>query len=671
MKPPLYNNPVVEKLVSGPKTEAKNRPFAHVIKGNAWGTGGTEQTKDAQESEHRLGEGMHKFQTILQKREHSQFNGNVLKAMKDNKDKTQLQKIHYLVHFFISHENEFEFSDEYDVCVENYRPRCALRPIAQTKQIRSRPFHLLASRVGIDYSATKNGAGSTKAKTENQKPTVEGREKGMMSRDPRKNMFWRSVGAATWECGFNGNGKGRAYKVLSRKCVEGEAKRTKFQAVLIFKELAEKVFTESTERGKMQPNGKIHMRRSWKPGCLKSRFLKGGCGQYQQRSKTTITAHLIQPDLLYCVRTVSPASKDHLKLNREMRKGKNGLSAALASTGAATGGGAEGGGERKEAKGRARAAGSPRSAQLGTGGRRTQRGKITAALTVALLDASRGTGFADIVTADDRGSAPRVRDPVLHPCLCRERRMRTSSRTAPAVPLATRTRTLAAAPDRAPSQSIPNYGTTTTALLVWATASQAAVRSEAVATGDEAESDKQYAGCGVGTIRAGILGVTLLLSQLMCCQSYKRVIIALMVAAYPMTARFSFRNYFPAIIKPVFSDVVFEQKQQQQRELINPHSLNQKPKSISLSTLSSTPTDGYPEAEVLQWLSQNIVKEWLSSCICAYVFSEPQVLEGNINHTHSVSLGSDTVPYSQNLLLDSYGTEQFRRYERKAFITNK
>lgn len=95
----------------------------------------------------------------------------------------------------------------------------------------------------------------------------------------------------------------------------------------------------------------------------------------------------------------------------------------------------------------ARAAGSPRSAQLGTGGRRTQRGKIAAALTVALLKASRATKLADIVTADARGSAPRVRDPVLHPCLCRERRMRTSSRIAPAVPLATRTRTPATAPD--------------------------------------------------------------------------------------------------------------------------------------------------------------------------------------------------------------------------------
>lgn len=36
-------------------------------------------------------------------------------------------------------------------------------------------------------------------------------------------------------------------------------------------------------------------------------------------------------------------------------------------------------------------------------------------------------------------------------------------------------------------------------------------------------------------------------------------------------------------------------------------------------------------------------------------------LEGSINHTHSVSLGSDTVPYSQNLFLDSYRTEQFWR----------
>ena len=89
-------------------------------------------------------------------------------------------KSHYLVHFFISRENEFEFSDEYNVCVENYGQRCALRPIAQTKQIRSLPFYLLASRVGIDYSATKNGAGSTKAKTENQNPVVEGREKGRM-----------------------------------------------------------------------------------------------------------------------------------------------------------------------------------------------------------------------------------------------------------------------------------------------------------------------------------------------------------------------------------------------------------------------------------------------------------------------------------------------------------
>lgn len=95
----------------------------------------------------------------------------------------------------------------------------------------------------------------------------------------------------------------------------------------------------------------------------------------------------------------------------------------------------------------ARAAGSPRSAQLGTGRRRTPGGKITAALTVALLNASRGTELPDIVTADARGSAPRVRDPGLRRCLCGERRMRTSSRRAPAVPLATRTRAPAAAPD--------------------------------------------------------------------------------------------------------------------------------------------------------------------------------------------------------------------------------
>lgn len=37
----------------------------------------------------------------------------------------------------------------------------------------------------------------------------------------------------------------------------------------------------------------------------------------------------------------------------------------------------------------------------------------------------------------------------------------------------------------------------------------------------EVESDKQYVGCRVGTIRADILRVTLLLSQLVCCQSYK------------------------------------------------------------------------------------------------------------------------------------------------------
>lgn len=60
-------------------------------RGNAWGRGGTEQAKDAHEAEHRLVEGMDKFQTILQKREHSQFNGNIPKAMKDNKDKPQLQ----------------------------------------------------------------------------------------------------------------------------------------------------------------------------------------------------------------------------------------------------------------------------------------------------------------------------------------------------------------------------------------------------------------------------------------------------------------------------------------------------------------------------------------------------------------------------------------------------
>lgn len=72
----------------------------------------------------------------------------------------------------------------------------------------------------------------------------------------------------------------------------------------------------------------------------------------------------------------------------------------------------------------------------------------------------------------------------------------------------------------------------------------------------------------------------------------KRVIIALLVAAYPTTARISFRNYFSAIINAVFSNVIFEQKQQQQWELINPHPLNQKPKSICPSTLSSAPTDG-------------------------------------------------------------------------------
>lgn len=63
------------------------------------------------------------------------------------------------------------------------------------------------------------------------------------------------------------------YKVLSRKCVEGEAKRTKFQAVLIFKELAEKVFTESTE-GEKDTHAKKELQTR--------RFFKGRCGQYQQ-----------------------------------------------------------------------------------------------------------------------------------------------------------------------------------------------------------------------------------------------------------------------------------------------------------------------------------------------------------------------------------------------------
>lgn len=68
------------------------------------------------------------------------------------------------------------------------------------------------------------------------------------------------------------------YKVLSRKCVEGEAKMTKFQAVLIFKELAEKVFTESTEGEKAAQWKDTHAKKELQT----RRFFKGRCGQYQQ-----------------------------------------------------------------------------------------------------------------------------------------------------------------------------------------------------------------------------------------------------------------------------------------------------------------------------------------------------------------------------------------------------